>query len=350
MTALPSQGLLTISPAAVVDNWRLFSGLGTAEAAAVVKADAYGLGADPIATALVQAGCRTFFVATLTEGLALRRLLPQPEIFVLNGPMAGEESCYADHRLIPVLNSPQQVILWQAMAGLPAALHLDTGMTRLGLDEADCSLVYGLNLRLVMSHLACADDPDHPANRRQLERFRTLTTAFPGVPRSLSASGGSLLGAEYHFDLLRPGIGLYGGNPIPSRPNPSRAVVRLTVPILQVRTVGSGVAIGYGEAGRTTTPTRILTLAAGYADGLLRRLGNRGAVVYEGVVLPIIGRISMDLITVDAQALGKRPVNVGDRVELLGDQLEIDAMADAAETISYELLTRLGTRYQRVYA
>lgn len=349
MIPLPSCGLLTIDRTAIVENWRMFDVLGTAKAAAVVKADCYGLGMVPIATALAAAGCRTFFVATLAEGIALRQTLPQTEIFVLNGPLEGEEACYAEQTLIPVLNTPQQVALWRNMEQKPAALHLDTGMTRLGLDETDIPAAQEMNLRLILSHLACADEPNHPANTRQSARFQYLSQAFPNVPRSLSASAGALLGPEYHFDLLRPGIGLYGGNPTPSRPNPCRSVIGLQVPVLQVRKVGNDIAVGYGEAGRTTAPTRILTLAAGYADGLLRRLGNRGTVVYHGIHLPIIGRVSMDLITVDAHALGDRPVKIGDFVELLGDHQTLEDMANAAETISYELLTRLGTRYQRVY-
>jgi alanine racemase len=340
---------LTIDLDAVVANWRALdalSGQGT-ETGAVVKADAYGLGAVRVARALARAGARTFFVAVAEEGAALRTALgPGPEILVFAGHMAGDTDAVAQHRLTPMLNSIEQLTRhFEALPGLPFGVQLDTGMNRLGMEPAEWAAVRDIVLpagpRLVMSHLACADEPGHAMNARQLSRFGEMTDGI-GVPRSFSATGGLLLGRDYHFDLARPGVGLYGGLPFEQ----ARPVVRLTLPVVQVRDLAPGETVGYANTWAAPARARIATVSAGYADGLLRGMSSRATVFAGDTPCPVVGRVSMDLITVDITHLGQDPAEV----EILGPHQGIDRLAEAAGTIGYEILTGLGSRYRRRYA
>jgi alanine racemase len=340
---------LTIDLDAVAANWRALDARsgGGVETAAVVKADAYGLGADRVGPALAAAGARSFFVALAEEGAALRAALgPGPEISVFSGLMPGDAPLCAEAGLTPVLNSLGQIAdFLRLLPGHPCALQLDSGMHRLGLPPADvpaaAELVPRLAPRLVISHLACADEPDDPANAAQLEAFTALAGRFPGLRRSLAATGGVLLGPRYHFDLARPGVGLYGGLPFAD----ARPVVTLALPVIQVRDVLPGGRVGYGGAWTAPRPSRIATVAAGYADGLLRAVGG-GVRLYAGErPVPVVGRVSMDVITADVTELDPVP----DYLEILNEHQTIDDLAEAAGTIGYEILTSLGGRYDRVY-
>jgi alanine racemase len=347
--------VLTIDLAALAENWRtLARHCETAECAAVVKADAYGLGIEPAASALHRAGARTFFVALLSEAERLRAALPDAVIYVLNGLPPGTAKRFTALDLRPVLGSPDEIAEW-APTGLPAALHIDTGMNRLGLTTEEARAFAAAPTSrpaLVMSHLACADEPDHPLNAVQAARFREIAALFAGVPASLANSAATLLGAPYRFDLCRPGIALYGSNPIPSRQNPMRPVVGLDARIVQVRDVPAGESVGYGAAHIVRRDSRVAVLSLGYADGIIRAGGGSddhpGAVVMAGgIPCPLIGRISMDLIAVDiTDAPG---LSRGERIEILGAHRGVDDLAAAAGTIGYEILTGLGRRYRRVY-
>jgi alanine racemase len=350
---------LSIDIAAAIWNYNeIRRRIGRAEAAAVVKADAYGLGADVLSPAFLAAGCRTFFVATPEEGFTLRAALPPSPaatLYVLHGLAGAAAKTLDEAGLTPVLSSPEDLAKARAYAKargkpLSAALHFDTGMNRLGLDaDGNGPDLTGLTPTLLMSHLAVADEPEHPLNARQRDRFEALRGRFPGVRASLSGSAGVLLGSPYHYDLVRPGIALYGGNPAKAGPNPFKAVARLEAPILQCREVAAGESVGYGASYRTERATRVATLGIGYADGYLRSLGNRGAVMLGGQSAPVIGRISMDLITVDVTDTPPALSRPGQFAELMGEALTLDALAEAAGTANYEILTRLGQRLARRY-
>ena len=355
-------GWLTIDLDAVVANWRtLRDRVAPAECAAVVKADAYGLGVDRVAPALAAAGCRSFFVAHLGEGVALRPLLPEGcTIFVLNGIPPGTAGRFAAHRLLPVLNSLAQVAEWRAEAArqerrLEAALQVDTGMSRFGLPLAEVEAAVAAGdatpFRLLMSHLGCADEPDNPANADQLASFHRAAALLPETARSLAASSGIFLGARYHLDMVRPGATLYGVPPNPSRPNPMRPVVRLQARVAQLLSVPAGTWVGYGAGFTTRRPSRIATLGVGYADGFLRSSGNAGAVSRPegGPLLPIVGRISMDSLAIDATDLPDGALQEGSALDLIGPHRPLEDAAGAAGTIGYELLTALGHRYHRRY-
>lgn len=351
-------GVLTVNLGAVVANWRLLRHLHAPGAvAAVLKADAYGLGAAAVGRALRDAGCRQFFVALLAEGVALRAALgPGPDIAVLNGFRPGAEG---DAALLPVLNglpdlADHAAAAWQHGRPAPALLHLDTGMARLGLDAgeqgalaADPSLLAGLDLRWLMTHLACADEPAHPLNALQAARFAAIRARLPPCPASLANSSGLFLGPAFRSDLARPGAALYGINPTPGRPNPMRQVVTLNAPILQVREVEAGATVGYGAAWTAPRRTRVATVAAGYADGYLRTLSGQGAARCAGQPVPLLGRVSMDLTTFDVTDVpGAVP---GALVQLMGPGSTPDDLAARAGTIGYEVLTALGARYRREY-
>ncbi|WP_294930412.1 alanine racemase [uncultured Paracoccus sp.] len=338
---------LRIDLAAIAANWGALAGkAGAARAAAVVKADAYGLGAARVAPALYHAGARDFFVAIASEGRALRHCLPEDaRILVLSGHMEGEDLT----GLIPVLNSPAQFFRDRATRpGGTFAVQLDSGMNRLGFEPAEWAALRDEILAtgpvLLMSHLACADEPDHPANRQQLQVFRQMTDGT-GIPRSLAATGGILLGEDYHFDLVRPGVGLYGGLPFAQ----AQPVVELDLPVIQTRDLSPGESVGYGYTWSASRPARIATVAAGYADGLARALAAKGGLrlwTADGVACPVVGRISMDLITVDVTDLPKVP----DTLSILNGRQGVDDLAELAGTIGYEILTSLGRRYPRAYS
>lgn len=355
---------LTVDLRAVRANYRLLrSRLGTsALCAGVVKADAYGLGASYVALALFAEGCRHFFVAHFDEGLALRSYLPRSaDIFILNGLPRGAEQACAMAGLVPVLNSLQQAEAWSDCArklarSLPAVVQVDSGMNRLGLmpdDAAAFAKIYPgagvFDLRFVMSHLACADTPAHEANATQLASFRRLAALFPDVPRSLANSSGILLGRDYHFDLVRPGAALYGVNPDPAAANPLRPVVRLVARVIQLRDVSRGDRVGYGLDYTVPAAARLATLSIGYADGLHRLWGGSGAVFFEGERLPVVGRVSMDSVVVDASSVAPGRIVPDSEVEVIGDCQPVDDLASAAGTIGYEVLTALGHRYRRIY-
>jgi alanine racemase len=351
--------VLDIDLDALVGNWRALRDRLSAGAicAGIVKADAYGLGMDRVAPALAAAGCTIFFVAQLGEAVALRRLLPAAEIAVLNGLLPGNAAEFVAHHLIPVLNDLGQIAEWRkAGGGNPAIIHVDTGMARLGLPAgeiarlaADPSLLAGLTLRAVMSHLSCADEADHPHNPRQLAAFTAARVLLPAAPASLANSSGIFLGAAYHFDIARPGAAVYGVNPLPGQPNPMAQVIRLKGKILQSRDIDTGEFVGYGSTHRREGPGRIATLAIGYADGWMRSLSNRGSVAIAGQRVPVIGRISMDLMTIDVTGLDPQATSPGNYAELIGPGNDIDAVAAEAGTIGYEILTALGERYHRIY-
>jgi alanine racemase len=339
---------LTIDLDAIAANWRALdrlSGQGV-QTAAVVKADAYGLGVTRVARALAQAGARRFFVAASEEGAAVRQALgPGPQINVLSGHMAGDTEMISDLDLTPMLNSLEQITRHlEALPGQPFGVQLDTGMNRLGIEMLEWEAVAPILLEagpvMLMSHLACADEPDHPMNLAQLQAFHEMTDGT-GVPRSLAATGGILLGPKYHFDLTRPGIGLYGGRPFET----AERVVGLSLPVIQTREVAAGEFVGYACAWEAEGPAVIATLQGGYADGLLRALSNN-AVFWDGEVpCPLVGRVSMDMITADVTHLREMPKSL----DILGPHQSVDELAEAAGTISYEILAGLGSRYQRRY-
>ncbi len=368
LAGAPAQaaGVLLVDRAAIADNYRSLKAAFLEKAvAAVVKADGYGLGAEEVVPALVKAGARSFFVAQLDEALKLRPLLdrchPAIALYVLNGLMPGSEALFADNTILPVLNSLGEIAAWGAFArrretALPAAVHLDSGMCRLGLppDEverlrADPGALEGIVPTCILSHLACAEDADDPMNARQLAYLRQALTALPRAPVSFCNSSGIFLGRDYHFDLGRPGVALYGGNPTPAAPNPMRPVVRLLARILQIRAIDAPQTVGYGATHRATGPARIATVAAGYADGYLRSISSRGHAWVAGHRVPVVGRVSMDLLALDVTEVAAEAVRPGDWAELLNAEQTVDALAAEAGTISYEILTSLGARYHRVY-
>ncbi len=335
-------GTLTLDLGALTANYHALAAMTAGETAAVVKADGYGLGAALVARTLATAGARRFFVATAEEGVTLRAALgPAPEINVFSGHMAGDTRLIRDAALIPMLNSPEQHARHrEALPNHPFGIQLNTGMNRLGIQPEDWAATRTLctDARLVMSHLACADTPDHPRNDTQLATFRNLTEGID-TPRSLAATGGTLLGPDYHFDLIRPGIGLYGGLPFAG----ARPVVRLSLPVIQIRTVDAGGTVGYAASYTAPAPRRIATLSAGYADGLIRSMSGKAILWHGDTPCPLVGRVSIDLLTVDVTDCPEPPT----ALDIIGPHQTIDQLADAAGTIGYEILTSLRTRYAR---
>jgi alanine racemase len=351
--------ILEIDLDAVAANWRRLRARlkrGT-EAAAVVKADAYGVGMAQVGPRLWRAGCKLFFVADVGEGLALRRLLPEARIAILNGFETGAAREFSRGRLIPVLNDLGQIASWRkAGRGASAMIHVDTGMSRLGLPAreaarlaADPSLLDGIALAGVMSHLTSASNRKAKVNRTQLDAFRVLLKSLPPAPASLAASSGIYLGPAYHFDFVRPGAALYGANPISGQINPMREVVKLKAKILQTRDLGKGEPVGYDGTFRMKRKGRVATLAMGYADGWLRSASNRASVGIGGKRAPIVGRISMDLVTIDVTGIGPKLARPGAYADLLDDTYGVDDFARDAGTIAYEVLTSLGGRHRRIY-
>jgi alanine racemase len=352
---------LTVNLAAIVANWNIlrerFSGQ---ETAAVVKADAYGMGMIPVSQALAKAGCHTFFVATLEEGLALRETLPDVRILVFHGVQEGEEFAFATHRLIPVLNSREQLMRWKPIAKdhvhAVSALHIDTGMGRLGLQPEefktlDAQLLTDCRVSLIMSHLACAPDPAHPLNMQQLEMVKQIASSAAGIPVSFANSGGVFLPKEFHYHLARVGCSLYGIAPQDTGKNPMHQIAEWHAPILQIRTTTHEQSVGYGATKIVPKGTRILTVASGYADGYHRILSNHSCAYIGKHRLPLLGRVTMDMLCFDGTEVAESLLQEGTMVTLLGNHPEItvDAIATRAQTIGYEILTSIGPRVKRVY-
>lgn len=359
-------GRLTIDLGAVVKNWRALDSISAkALTGAVVKGDAYGTGLLPASMALFNAGARFFFVATPDEAVNLRRALPDIHIFVLDGLYPGAADLYAKERIMPILGSLEMLEEWMAHCvsaneAFPAALHFDTGMSRLGFRIQESDVVrdkiedFGYMPQMIMSHLACADQANHEKNRTQLALFQSILAQFPGIPASLANSAGTMNSRENHFQMVRPGIALYGGRAVNGRKNPMTPVVKLEVPVLQVREGKTGETVGYGAAYTLDRDSRIAIIALGYADGFLRSLSSTntrqgGRIVFNRRIAPVIGRVSMDLIAVDVTDLGPAAPKPGDMVEIFGKTITLDSQADVAGTIGYELLTGLKGRYKRSY-
>ncbi len=351
---------LTIDLAAIVDNWRSLSERAfPAECAAVVKADAYGLGMPRVVQALAAAGCRSFFVAYLEEGLDLLDVAHGANVYVLSSIPLGDEKAALSAGLIPVVNNLADLRRFKAAAGRakpPLALHLDTGIHRLGLNETELTtlrehrdMLSGIEIKLIMTHLVTAETPAHPLNRRQRERFIKGLGGLPTAITSMAASSGIFLDSSYHFDMVRAGAALFGINPIPYAPNPMKPAISLEARVLQINDVAAGETVGYGADFVVQHPSRIATLSIGYADGIPRVLSNRGNVHIGGQLCPIVGRVSMDLMTIDVTGLKEGMLKTDDFVEIIGPNHSLDEVAAEAETIGYELLTRLGCRASRHY-
>ena len=355
--------VLTVDLDAIAANYRLLvERAGGAVVAGVMKADAYGLGMARVAPALVRAGCRVFFTAHAEEGIRLRAIVPADSaIYVLHGPPPGTAAAFVEHDLIPVLNDPGQVRAWRALCArlgrrLAAAVQVDSGMSRMGLAPADLEALgdprdwlAAFEPVLLMSHLACADAPGHPMNARQRARFDAIRAQFPAMPASLANSSAIFLGPDFRYDLVRPGAALYGINPQPGHANPLRQAVSLDARIVQTRTIQAGDAVGYGARYVADGTRRIATIAVGYADGWLRALSGRGCAYVDGVRVPVAGTVSMDSITLDVTGIPDARLRPGMTVELLGPNQHVDAVAAEAGTIGYEVLTRLGGRFERRY-
>jgi alanine racemase len=359
-------GTLTIDIAAIVGNWQaLARQLITVECAAVVKANAYGLGLKPVVAALAKAGCKTFFVADLAEARTVRARARDATIYVLHGFTLEAADSFIELGVRPVINSMTELAEWDTFVAARgwqggAALHVDTGMNRLGVSPEEAAALaprvqtQNHGITLLLSHLACADVPGHPLTAKQLQTFRELRTLYSGIPASLANSSGIFLGDPAYFDLVRPGAALYGVNPTPGQPNPMQPVVELIGRILQIRAVAREQTIGYGATWTARRNSRIAVVAAGYADGLLRAASASdehpgGSAIVAGKRCPVVGRISMDLMTVDISDLADGAVHRGDYATLIGGELSIDDVAAAAGTIGYEVLTRLGARCHVLY-
>ena len=365
--AAESGGVLTIDLGALADNWRtLYHHALPAECAAVIKADAYGCGLEPVAKALSRAGCKTFFVADLEEARRARAVVPEATLYVLDGLMPDTGPAFAKIHARPVIGSLLELAEWDAFVEATkwhggAALHVDTGMNRLGVTPNEAVALApriraeNHGIMLLMSHLACAQAPEHPLNRKQVDLFREIRMHYRGIPSSLANSSGIFLGGAAHCDLVRPGLALYGANPTPGRTNPMKPVVGLQARVLQVRHVPRGETVGYDATWTARHASRIAVVAAGYGDGYPRAAGatesTPGAeVIIGGKRCPLAGRISMDLIAIDISDLPDGACRRGDLVTLIGGDITVDTVANIAGTIGYEILTRLGRRYHRVYS
>jgi alanine racemase len=359
---------LSIDLDALSDNYhRLAARAGSAETGASVKANAYGTGLVEAAATLDRAGCRTFFVAYPEEGEAVRLVVPKAAVYVLGGLLAGEAPFYERHGLKPVLAQPDEIEEWSAHcrkrgSRLEAGIHVETGINRLGLARKEIDwlsarpdTLSSMTADLVVGHLACADEPEATMNAEQHRRFEDLRRRLPAMRASLANSPGLFLSDVFRFDLVRPGIGLYGGNPFLSGDNPFKTVVRLHGRVLQAKAIERGDAVGYGSTWRASRPTRIAVIGAGYGDGYPRSMGSRegsdgGRVYIAGRFAPIVGRVSMDMITVDVTDVPEGLLSRASTAELIGEHVTAEEVAGRAGTISYEILTRLGSRYARVYS
>lgn len=359
--------LLTIDLGALVANWRALGERAGTEASAVVKANAYGIGIEPAVTALSRAGCRSFFVAHVSEGIRARGIDREAAIYVLNGLLPGQCDAYAQHELSPVLGSHEELLEWAAFRqsganARPAALHVDTAMNRLGLWPGEglnlarekAGAITAAGIGLVMSHFASSEDETDPANARQIAAFAEIAAAFPGLPASLKNSSGHFLKDCPSYQLTRPGYALYGGNPTPGKPNPMQPVVGLASRILQLREVEAGVQVGYNGRWTAKRKSRLATICLGYADGYPRNASwtdssAGGSAIIGGIVCPFAGTVSMDLIIVDVTEVPVAAVKRGDPVTVIGGPLDLEAVGAGAKTIGYEILTSLGRRHARRY-
>jgi alanine racemase len=358
----PPPGRLTIDLGAIAANYRYLTDKVQASCAiaGVVKADAYGIGMEQVVPVLERAECPLYFVATPQEGIKLRKLLVRDTPVVVLAGLLGPAEEYIQAGLLPALNSLREIEIWRAASQkfgrpLQAVIHIDTGMCRLGLDEAEAETLVreperlmGLEIDLVMTHMACADDKRHPLTATQFERFEKFAAHFPDARRSVANSSAIFRGSAYHQDFARPGMALYGLNPTPERPNPMKPVITLEARVLQVRQVYEGDTVGYGASFTMPYDGQLATLAIGYADGLPRSGSNNLKFYWKGTPCPMRGRISMDLVTVDITAVKPQPMP-GDWMELINAQQSVDDIAAACGTIGYEILTNLGPRYQRIY-
>jgi alanine racemase len=361
-----SPGILTVDLDAIVANWRKLEKTAVpAECAAVIKADAYGCGVEPVARALAGAGCKTFFVATLDEARAAREALPSAELYVLDGFFQNCGDSFAKLNCRPVIGDLNELAEWDVFCRRSgwsggAAIHIDTGMNRLGLTLVEANgIVPRINagdhgITLVMSHLACAESLNHPLNAKQVATFREIASLYSGVPASLSNSSGIYLGPQFQFDMVRPGAALYGVNPTPEADNPMQGVVELKARIVQLRNVERGDSVGYGGTWTARRPTKLAIVSAGYADGYFRAAsandGTRGAeVIVAGKRCPVAGRISMDLMAIDITDLPDKTARRGHMVTLIGEGITVDELAHHFGTIGYEVLASLGKRYARIY-
>ncbi|WP_404381293.1 alanine racemase [Caenispirillum salinarum] len=377
-SACTACAVLTIDLDALAANWRLLNARmaeAGGECAGVVKGDGYGLGLAPVARTLFAAGCSTFFVAQIEEGVRLRRVLAEaapadaapadaaaPPVYVLCGLLPGTAEVFAEHGLAPVLSTPEQITGYRSLpadmrARMPRpAVHFDTGMRRLGLTVAeaeafldDGDAVADVDPAVVVTHLACADTPGHALNAEQNALFRRLRDRLPGARGSYANSSGLFLGGDSFFDLGRPGVALYGVNPTPGRRNPMRPVVRLSAPILQVRKIDGPESVGYGASHVMGAGSRVATVGVGYADGYPRALSNRGHGALGAWRVPVVGRVSMDLTLFDVSAVPEHEARPGAMIDLIGPLIPVDEVAADAGTIGYEILTQLGARYRRVF-
>ena len=359
-------GTLTVDLTAVGANWRALARRVTpVECAAVIKADGYGCGTEPVATMLTKAGCKTFFVADLFEARRVRAVTAEPAIYVLNGLMPGTAQVYADLHVRPVIGSLAELAEWDAFVSAKewrggAALHVDTGMNRLGISAGEAAAVAprirseNHGITLLMSHLASAETPDHPLNDKQIKLFREVRILYRGIPASLANSSGIFLGSAAHCDMVRPGAALFGVNPTPGRNNPMRAVIDLRGRIVALRTIQRGETVGYNAGWTAKRATRLAIVAVGYADGYLRAASasdarDGGDAIIAGKRCKLAGRVSMDLLAVDITELPDGAVRRGEMATLIGDEISVDDLAASAGTIGYEVLTSLGRRYHRVY-
>lgn len=347
--------VLDVNLNALAANYRLLTSKHPQKrCAAVVKANAYGLGVGEVSKTLYKAGCREFFVATLEEGIELRKIfascgLQGSSIFVFHGCRRDEYVEFIAHNLVPVLNTLEQWEAWDKVN--PCALHIDTGMTRLGITPEEALKLQPATRspQLILSHLACANDPEHPKNREQLSAFKIVRAHFPSALASLANSSGVFLGADFHFDLLRPGCSLYGISPNTSLPNPMEHVATLSAPVLQLRAVTKDTSVGYGALGFVKKGSVLATVELGYADGFHRCLTGHAYGYVYGVKLPVVGRVSMDMVSVDVTALPPHLRNEDLRIEFISKDQPVDVLAEAAGTIGYEIFTSIGRRVKRVY-
>ncbi|MBI3703247.1 MAG: alanine racemase [Rhizobiales bacterium] len=359
-------GILTVDLAAIEANWRTLGSRATpAECAAVIKADGYGCGIEQVAHRLALAGCKTFFVADLAEARRLRAVAEEPAIYVLNGLLPDTAAVYPELRARPVIGSMAELAEWDAFCSANgwhggAALHVDTGMNRLGI-SADEAAALAPRIRsenhgitLLMSHLACSEVPEHRLNEQQIKLFREVRLLYRGIPSSLANSSGIFLGNAAHCDMVRPGVALYGVNPTPGQKNPMQAAIQLQARIVQLRNVPKGETVGYDAAWTARHASKIAVVAVGYADGYLRAssssdLAPGGDAIVADQRCPLAGRVSMDLLAIDISALPEGAVRRGDLATLIGGEITVDEVAIKAGTIGYEVLTSLGRRYHRVY-